>query len=103
MAVDSMVSGGCIISGACVRNSLLFSNVRVQSFSVVEQSVILPDVQIGENCHIRNAVIDRGCVIPDGTKIGFDLAEDKKTFHVSSGGIVLVIPEMLGQQLHYIC
>ncbi|WP_455212174.1 glucose-1-phosphate adenylyltransferase [Kaarinaea lacus] len=103
MAVDSMVSGGCIISGACVRNSLLFSNVRVQSFSLVENSVVLPDVKIGENCKIKNAVIDRGCIIPDGTTIGYDLEADKETYHVSPGGIVLVIPEMLGQQLHYIC
>ena len=103
MAVDSMVSGGCIISGACVRNSLLFSNVRVRSFSLVENSVVLPDVLIGENCKIKNAVIDRGCVIPDGTTIGYDLEADKNIYYVSSGGIVLVIPEMLGQQLHYIC
>jgi glucose-1-phosphate adenylyltransferase len=103
MAVDSMVSGGCIISGARVRNSLLFSNVRVHSYSLVENSVVLPDVHIGENCKIKNAVIDRGCVIPDGTIIGYDLEADKKTFYVSPGGITLVIPDMLGQQLHYIC
>ena len=102
MAVDSMVSGGCIISGACVRGSLLFSNVHVQSYSDVDASVILPDVKIGQNCQIKNAVIDRGCVIPDGTRIGFDLHEDAKTYHVSPGGIVLVIPEMLGQQLHHV-
>jgi glucose-1-phosphate adenylyltransferase len=103
MAVDSMVSGGCIISGACIRNSLLFSNVRVHSYSLVESSVVLPDVQVGENCKIKNAVIDRGCVIPDGTTIGYDAEGDKSTYYVSPGGIVLVIPEMLGQQLHYIC
>ena len=103
MAVDSMVSGGCIISGARVRNSLLFSNVRVRSYSLVENSVILPDVEIGENCKIKNAVIDRGCVIPDGTRIGYEPESDKKTYYVSPGGITLVIPEMLGQQLHYIC
>ncbi len=103
MAVDSMVSGGCIISGACIRNSLLFSNVRVHSYSLVENAVVLPDVQIGENCKIKNVVIDRGCVIPDGTIIGYDLASDKSKYYVSPGGIILVIPEMLGQQLHYIC
>jgi len=102
MAMDSMVSGGCIISGACVCNSLLFSNVHIHSYSTVEASVILPDVKIGENCQIRNAVIDRGCVIPDGTRIGFDTEEDRKTYYVSAGGVVLIIPEMLGQQLHHI-
>jgi glucose-1-phosphate adenylyltransferase len=102
MAVDSMVSGGCIISGACVSNSLLFSNVHVHSYSHVEASVVLPDVQIGENCQIKNAVIDRGCVIPNGTKIGFDLDKDRKSYYVSSEGIVLVIPEMLGQHLHHV-
>jgi glucose-1-phosphate adenylyltransferase len=103
MAVDSMVSGGCIISGALVRNSLLFSNVRVQHYSKVESSVILPDVLINEKCKIKNAVIDRGCIIPEGTTIGYDLEADKKRYHVTPEGVVLVIPEMLGQQLHYIC
>ena len=69
----------------------------------MEKSVVLPDVYIGENCKIKNAVIDRGCVIPDGTTIGYDEEGDKNTYYVSPGGIVLVIPEMLGQQLHYIC
>jgi glucose-1-phosphate adenylyltransferase len=103
MAVDSMVSGGCIISGAVVRNSLLFSNVRVQHYALVENSVVLPDVLIHENCKIKNAVIDRGCIIPEGTTIGYDREADKKNYHVTPEGVVLVIPEMLGQQLHYIC
>lgn len=101
-AVDSMVSGGCIIAGASVYNSLLFSNVHIRDYSVVDASVVLPDVKIGENCHIENAVIDRGCVIPAGTRIGLDLEEDKKSYHISSKGIVLVVPEMLGHQLHYV-
>lgn len=103
MAVDSMVSGGCIISGARVSNSLLFSNVRVLSRSQVENSVVLPDVLIGKNCRIKNAVIDRGCIIPDGTTIGYDPEADKKIYHITPGGVALVIPEMLGQQLHFIC
>jgi glucose-1-phosphate adenylyltransferase len=101
MAVDSMVSGGCIISGAMVRHSLLFSSVMVNSFSVVEHSVILPEVLIGRNCRIRNAVIDRGCEIPEGMVIGEDLEADAKTFYVSPKGIVLVTPDMLGQNIHY--
>lgn len=102
LAVDSMVSGGCIISGSTVRHSLLFSNVRVNSYSLVENSVVLPDVQIGQNCKINNAVIDRGCVVPDNTNIGIDSEQDKKRYYVSSGGITLVIPEMLGQRFHFI-
>jgi glucose-1-phosphate adenylyltransferase len=102
MAVDSMVSGGCIISGGSVRHSLLFSNVRINSYAKVEDSVILPDVTIGEHCRISKAVIDKGCIIPDGTVIGEDLVQDAKRFHVSEGGVVLVCPEMLGQELHHV-
>jgi glucose-1-phosphate adenylyltransferase len=100
-AVDSMVSGGCIVSGARVKRSLLFSNVHVHSYCTVEDSVIFPDVDIGRRSRIRRAVIDKRCVIPPGTLIGFDPAEDARRFHVSRKGIVLVTPEMLGQELHY--
>ncbi len=103
MAVDSMVSGGCIISGATVRHSLLFSNVRVNSFSYVQDSVILPDVDVGRNCEIRNAVIDRACRISEGMIIGRDPEEDRKQgFYVTEGGVTLVTPEMLGQEVNYV-
>lgn len=102
MAVDSMVSGGCIISGARVSHSLLFSNVKVNSYTTVEDSVILPEVEIGRHCRIKRAVIDKGCHIPDGTVIGEDPEEDAKRFHITPGGIALVVPEMLGQHLHYV-
>ncbi len=102
MAVDSMVSGGCIISGSIVRNSLLFSNVRVNSYCKVEDSVILPDVNIARNCRIRKAVIDRGVHLPEGTVIGEDYAQDAERFHVSEGGVVLVTGEMLGQEINYV-
>jgi glucose-1-phosphate adenylyltransferase len=102
MAVDSMVSGGCVISGALVRRSLLFSSVRVEKQSILEDSVVLPDVEIGQRCRIRKAVIDKGCRIPDGTVIGEDRENDRKRFHLSEGGVVLVAPEMLGQELHYV-
>lgn len=101
MAVDSMVSGGCIISGSEVRNSLLFSNVRVNSYTTVKDSVVLPEVNIGRHCRITKAVIDRGCHIPPNTVIGEDLDEDRKRFHVSLGGVVLVTPDDLGQRLHF--
>lgn len=95
MAVNSMVSGGCIISGAYVGQSLLFSNVRVEERSHIERSVILPDVEIGQGCVIRGAILDEGCEIPDGTSIGVDRAADAQRFHVSEQGVVLVTPDML--------
>jgi glucose-1-phosphate adenylyltransferase len=102
MAVDSMVSGGCIISGATVRHSLLFSNVRVNEYATVEDSVILPNVDIDRYCDIRRAVIDKGCRIPAGTEIGVNPEQDAKRFFVSPGGVVLVTPEMLGQHIHHV-
>jgi glucose-1-phosphate adenylyltransferase len=71
-AVDSSVSGGCIISGPEIKQSLLFSDVHIRSYSSVEQSVILPQVDIGRNVHIQRAIIDMGCKIPDGINIGID-------------------------------
>jgi glucose-1-phosphate adenylyltransferase len=100
MAVDSMVSGGCIVAGAQLRRTLLFSNVRVESGTVMEDSVVLPDVSVGHNCRIRHAVIDKGCILPDGTVIGHDPEQDRKRFHVTEKGRVLVTPDMLGQPLH---
>ncbi len=95
MAVNSMVSGGCIISGAIVRGSLLFSDVRVDESSLVEDAVILPHVDIGKHCHIRRAIIDEGCQIPDGTLIGIDREEDARRFNVTDQGVVLVTADML--------
>jgi glucose-1-phosphate adenylyltransferase len=102
MAIDSLVSGGNIISGAAVRRSLLFSSVHVHSTAVVEDSVILPKVDIGEGAKLRRVVADKHCRIPPGMKIGFDPVEDAKTFHVTAKGITLVTPEMLGQRIHQI-
>ena len=101
MAVDSMVSAGCIVSGSTVRHSLLSNNVRVNSFSVIEDSVLLPGVVIGRHCRIRRAIIDSDCKIPEGTVIGLDSQEDKERFHVTPNGIVLVCPDMLGQRVRY--
>lgn len=102
MAVDSMVSGGCIISGAKLRNSLLFSSVRVEAQSVLESSVVLPRVTIGPGCRIRCAVVDEACEIPEGTSIGYDSEADARRFHVTEGGVVLVTSDMLGQERHYV-
>jgi len=100
IAVDSMISGGSIISGAQVSHSLLFDNVCVEAYTTIEDSVILPEVAIGKNCHIKRAVIDKKTVIPDNVNIGFDKELDGKRFYISPGGVVLVTPEMLGQNLH---
>ncbi len=94
-AVDSMVSGGCIISGAEVRRSLLFSNARVEEGSTIHETLLLPNVRVGRDCRIRKAIIDENCVIPDGTVIGEDPARDRQLFHVSEGGVTLVTREML--------
>jgi glucose-1-phosphate adenylyltransferase len=94
-AVNSMVSGGCIISGAVVRESLLFSNVRVEERSTIQRSVILPNVEIGRNCRINGAIIDEGCEVPDGTQIGVDRDADARRFYVTEKGVVLVTPDML--------
>jgi glucose-1-phosphate adenylyltransferase len=101
-AVDSMVSGGCIISGSTVRHSVLFSNVEVNSFSTVEDCVVLPDVIIGRHCRLKKVVLDKGCEVPEGTIIGEDLEADAERYHVSSEGVVLVTPEMLGQNYRYV-
>ena len=95
MATNSMVSGGCIVSGAYVKQSLLFSSVAVNEGSEVIQAVVLPQAQIGKNCRITRAIIDKRCIIPDGTVIGEDHAEDAKRFRVTSEGVVLVCPHML--------
>jgi len=100
IALDSMVSGGCIISGAEVRQSSLFSNVSVDEFSVISKSVLLPQVVVKDHCEIQNAVIDKGCVIPPGTRIGFDQEADREKYYVSPEGVTLVTPDMIGQNLH---
>ena len=94
MAIESMVSGGCIVSGG-VHRSVLFSGVRVHSYSQVHWSVVLPNVQVGRGARITRAVIDRGCVIPDGMVIGEDAALDAERFHRSENGITLVTQSML--------
>ncbi|MBO2674246.1 glucose-1-phosphate adenylyltransferase [Shewanella algae] len=102
MALDSVVSSGCIISGATVRHCVLFNEVRVCSYSEVEDSVILPDVVVLRHCRIRKAIIDRGCIIPEGMEIGFNHDHDRaKGFRVSENGVVLVTRDMLGLPVGY--
>lgn len=95
MAVDSLVSGGCIISGGSVNRSVLFSKVHIHSYAEIEEAVLLPEVDVGRGCKLRKVVIDNGCVIPEGMQIGYDAAEDAKRFYRSEGGVVLVTRAML--------
>ncbi|MCB1869606.1 MAG: glucose-1-phosphate adenylyltransferase [Gammaproteobacteria bacterium] len=102
MAVDSMVSGGCVVSGAKLDRALLFSNVKVKSYTHVEKSVVLPSVTIGRHVRISKAIIDRGCNIPEGMIIGEDHEQDRQHgFRVTGKGVVLVTPDMLKQSTHF--
>src|SRR5690606_16093015 len=99
-AVDSLVSSGCIVSGSKVVSSVLYSNVRTNSWSTVEESVLLPECNVGRHCAIRRAIIDRGCQIPPHTRIGWDAEEDRaRGFRVTEGGVTLVTRSMLGQSV----
>jgi len=99
-AVDSLVSGGCIISGSKVAKSVLYSNVRTNSWSTIDEAVLLPEANVGRYCEIRRAIIDRGCQIPPHTRIGVDHEEDRaRGFRVTSGGVTLVTRAMLGQSV----
>ncbi|WP_047497588.1 glucose-1-phosphate adenylyltransferase [Terriglobus sp. TAA 43] len=90
MAVNSVGSPGCVISGSAVRQSVLSQDVRVNSFSDIDSSVIFNHVNIGRHCRIRRAIIDRDAHIPDGTVIGYDANEDRKKYHVTPSGITVV-------------
>lgn len=94
LAIESLVSGGCIVSGAVFR-SVLFSSVRVHSYAHVNWSVLLPEVQVGRGARLTRVIVDRGCMIPDGLVIGEDAAEDARRFHRSEQGITLVTRAML--------
>ncbi len=95
MAVNSMVTGGCIISGAYVTNSLLSTEVRIDEGSRVESSVLLPGVTVGRDCQLRRCIMDEQCIVPDGMRIGHDPYADGKRFYVTERGVVLVTPDML--------
>jgi glucose-1-phosphate adenylyltransferase len=97
---DCIVSNGCIVSGASIHRSLLFTGVVVERGSMVEDSVILPEVTIGRDVRLRRAIVDKFCELPDGLQAGFDHSADEARFHVSPAGVVLITPEMLGQRVH---
>ncbi len=101
-AFDSLVSGGCIVSGSTVRRSLLFSNVYVHSYCDIQDAVVLPDVEIHRRVVLRNCVIERYCTLPEGLIAGVDPVEDRKRFFVTDRGVTLITPEMLGQDVHHV-
>ena len=90
IALDSIVAHGCIVSGGRVQNSVLSPNVRVNSYSEVRDSILMENVQIGRRCRIRRAIIDKDVIIPPGTEIGYDHQEDKKRYHVTPSGLVVI-------------
>ncbi|MBV8094265.1 MAG: glucose-1-phosphate adenylyltransferase [Acetobacteraceae bacterium] len=94
-AISSLVSGGCIISGACVRRSLLFTGVRVNSYSNLEGAVVQPYCDIGRHAHLRNVVIDRGVRIPEKLVVGEDPDLDARRFRRSDRGICLITQPMI--------
>ena len=95
VVVNTMVSGGCIVSGSNVSSAVLFSNVRVQSFCDIDQAVILPGVTVDHHCRLRKVVIDRGCTVPAGLVVGEDAVLDAQRFERTAGGVVLITGEML--------
>jgi glucose-1-phosphate adenylyltransferase len=99
-AIDSLVSGGCIVSGSTVRRSLLFSNVRVNGHCTIEDAVLLPNVLVGSHAVLKRVIVDKNCQIPEGLEVGVNPEEDRKRFHVSPNGVTLITPDMLGQKVH---
>jgi glucose-1-phosphate adenylyltransferase len=95
MAVDSVVSAGCVVSGATVRRSLLFSFVRINSYALVEDTVVLPEADIGRHCRIHRAIIGAGCKVPEGLVVGENREDDLRRFHVTEQGVTLVTQQML--------
>jgi glucose-1-phosphate adenylyltransferase len=95
VAVSSLVSGGCIVSGAWVQDSLLFSGVRVHSHAVLHEAVVLPDADIGRDARLRKVVVDRGCRVPEGLVAGENPEEDAQRFHRTPSGVTLISQQML--------
>ena len=98
IAVSSMVSGGCIISGTEVRNSVLFTNVHTNSYAVLDHAVVLPRVIVSRSARLRQVVIDSGVVIPEGLVVGEDPVEDAKWFRVTERGTTLITQDMLDRR-----
>lgn len=98
IAISSMVSGGCIVSGTEIRNSLLFTEVHTNSYAVLDHAVVLPYVTVERHARLRNVVIDRGVTIPEGLVVGEDHLDDAKWFRVSDKGVTLITQDMLDRR-----
>jgi glucose-1-phosphate adenylyltransferase len=98
--LNSLVSSGCVVSGAAIIRSLLFTDVVVERDSVIEDSIVLPAVRIGRKVRLQRVIVDKFCELPDGFSAGVDRTADEARFHVTAQGVVLVTPEMLGQNVH---
>jgi glucose-1-phosphate adenylyltransferase len=90
VAVDSIVSAGCIVSGGMVNRSVLSPDVRVNSYSNLEECILMNGVQVGRHCRLRRVIADKNVVIPPRTTIGYDPVEDRKHFHVTPQGVVVL-------------
>jgi glucose-1-phosphate adenylyltransferase len=90
MAMNSIITAGVIISGGLVSNSVLSQDVRVNSYSEIDSSIIFSHVSVGRHCRIRRAIIDRDVHIPEGTVIGYDPVEDKRRYFVTPSGLTIV-------------
>jgi len=98
LALQSLVASGCIVSGAAVRRSILFSKVRIDEGSRIDDSLLLPNAACGRGVVLRRCIVDKHCRLPDGFVAGFDPAWDRERgFHVTPGGVTMVTPEMIGQ------
>jgi len=99
IAIDSIICDGCLISGAQVKHSVISPNVMIGGDTQIESAIILPNVEIGRHCKLRNVIIDQGCRLPAGTVIGQDQVHDRRIYHVSPGGVVVVSAELLGAEI----
>jgi glucose-1-phosphate adenylyltransferase len=97
MAVSSVIAGDCIVSGASLKRSLIFTGARINSYSKLKEVVMLPDCTVGRNARLTRCVIDSGVNIPEGLVVGEDAKLDRKRFRVSEKGIVLITQEMIGR------
>ena len=93
VALDSLVSQGCILSGGMINRSIVSPLTRINSYAQVDESILFDEVEVGRHCTIRRTIVDKSTIIPPNTVIGLNHEEDRKRFHISPGGIVVVTKE----------
>ena len=96
-SMNTVISGGCTVTGSTLDRSMLFNDVSVETNTILSQSIVLPNCQIGKNCHLEKVVLDSGCVVPDNMVIGLNPTWDAKYFYRNEDGVVLVTQRMLDQ------